>query len=85
MFLDDLLAGDVGDLPSSENITSTPSDWDNVSPNQVMARLKLLKTEVLDQHGLRPFYKSYSNWEKMSLDQHYPSILTILIEPTNMV
>jgi hypothetical protein len=38
VLLDDLLDGDEGDLlPSSENITSTPSDWDNVSPNQVQA------------------------------------------------
>jgi hypothetical protein len=75
MLLDDLLDGDEGDLlPSSENITSTPSDWDNVSPNQVMARLKLLKTEVLDQHGLCPFYKSYSNWEKMSLDKQNKAV-----------
>jgi hypothetical protein len=37
MLLDDLFDGDEGDLPSSENITSTPSDWDNVSPNQVQA------------------------------------------------
>jgi len=53
--------------PASWN--GAPSDWENVSPNQVMARLKLLKAEVLDQHDLRPFYKSYSNWEKMSGEQ----------------
>jgi hypothetical protein len=53
--------------PASGN--GAPSDWENVSPNQVMARLKLLKAEVLDQHDLRPFYKSYSNWEKMSGEQ----------------
>jgi hypothetical protein len=50
------------------------SDWDNISPNQVMARLKLLKAEVLDQHNLRPFYKSYSNWEKMSADQRNKAV-----------
>lgn len=51
-----------------------PSDWANISPNQVMARLKLLKAEVLDQHDLRPFYKSYSNWEKMSTEQRNKAV-----------
>ncbi len=53
---------------------NTPSDWLNDSPNQVIARLKLMKAEVLEQYGLRPFYKSYSQWEKMTTDQRNKSI-----------
>ncbi len=71
---DDLLTLNLDDSneeqsPAGTGYHGVPSYWDNISPNQVMARLKLLKAEVLDQHNLHPFYKSYSNWEKMSADQ----------------
>jgi hypothetical protein len=62
--------GDGGNNGSS----GVPSDWSDVSPNHIMARLKLLKQEVLEQHNLRPFYKSYSNWEKMTGEQRNKSV-----------
>ncbi len=75
---DDLSLGMVEE-PNEEHSPAAsgngaPSDWANISPNQVMARLKLLKAEVLDQHDLRPFYKSYSNWEKMSTEQRNKAV-----------
>jgi hypothetical protein len=68
---DDILedVADSGKSPHTSNAVSVPSDWNNVSPNQLIAQLKLLKGEVCEQHGLWPFYKSYSNWEKMTSDQ----------------
>jgi hypothetical protein len=62
--------GDGGNNGSS----GVPSDWSDVSPNHIMGRLKLLKQEVLEQHNLRPFYKSYSNWEKMTGEQRNKSV-----------
>jgi len=75
---DDLSLG-MDEEPNEEHSPAAsgngaPSDWANISPNQVMARLKLLKAEVLDQHDLRPFYKSYSNWEKMSTEQRNKAV-----------
>jgi hypothetical protein len=60
---------DSGELLHTFTTGSVPSDWNNVSPNQVIAWLKLLKGEVCEQHGLWLFYKSYSNWKKMTSDQ----------------
>jgi hypothetical protein len=69
-----IAAGGDGQSPATGNGTNDPSDWNNVSPNHVMGRLKLLKAEVLDRHDLRPFYKSYSNWEKMTREQQNKAV-----------
>jgi hypothetical protein len=52
-------------LPSN----GTPPKWEDVPPDAIMAKLKSLKHEFLESKGLRPFYKSYSCWEKMTADQ----------------
>jgi hypothetical protein len=45
-------------------------EFDGVHPNDVMNCLKGIKTDVLTRHGVaKPFYKSYSNWEKMNQEQ----------------
>jgi len=66
--------GAEGTTGGTTNASGTPADLDDVSPNQVMGRLKLLKQEVLEQHGLRPIYKSYSNWEKMTAEQRNKAV-----------
>jgi hypothetical protein len=38
-----------------------PTDWEGVSLDHVIARLKL--------NGLRPFFKSYRNWDKMTIEK----------------
>jgi hypothetical protein len=65
---------DSGKLPDTGTAVSTPSDWNNVSPNQVIAQLKLLKAEICEQHSFCPFYKSYSNWKKLTADQQNKSL-----------
>jgi len=72
--VEDLAAEDDGQSPGTNSVTNGPSDWNNVSPNQVMARLKLLKAEVLEQHDLCPFYKSYTTWEKMTREQQNKAV-----------
>jgi hypothetical protein len=55
---------------------STPI-FDNVAPDFegvphpdfIMQRLKLIKPEILNHLKLKPFYKSYCSWEKLSTDQ----------------
>ena len=54
--------------------STTPSDWDGISPDHVIARLKLIKQDVCEQHGFQPFYKSYTQWEKMTMDQRNESL-----------
>jgi hypothetical protein len=52
--------------PSS---TGTPPEWQDVPPDAILAKVKTLKQEFLESKGLRPFYKSYNSWEKMTADQ----------------
>jgi hypothetical protein len=54
--------------------STTLSDWDGISPDHVIARLKLIKQDVCEQHGFQPFYKSYTQWEKMTMDQRNESL-----------
>jgi hypothetical protein len=54
--------------------STTASDWSGVSPDHVIARLKLIKQDVCEQRGLRPFYKSYTLWDKMTMDQRNKSL-----------
>ena len=72
--VEDLAAEDDGQSPGTNSVTNGPSDWNNVSPNQVMAQLKLLKAEVLEQYDLCPFYKSYTTWEKMTREQQNKAV-----------
>jgi hypothetical protein len=72
--IEDLATEDDGQSPGTNSVTNGPLDWNNVSPNQVMARLKLLKVEVLEQHDLCPFYKSYTTWEKMTREQQNKAV-----------
>jgi hypothetical protein len=60
--------------PTATANSTTPSDWSNVLPNQVIARLNLIKQEVCEQYGLCPFYKPYSHWEKTTMDQRNKSV-----------
>jgi hypothetical protein len=44
-------------------------DFEVVHPDHIMTNLKLIKPEVLAHFGLKPFYKSYCSWDKLSIDQ----------------
>lgn len=72
--LDDDDHGAVGPTGGTANVSGAPTDWNGVSPNHVMGRLKLLKQEVLEQHGLCPYFKSYTNWEKMTAEQQNKAV-----------
>jgi hypothetical protein len=56
-------------LPALQPSSTLPPEWKGVNPDALMKCIKLLKSEVLQPLGLREFYKSYSTWEKMSIDQ----------------
>ena len=70
--------------PGTGSANNGPPDWNTISPNHVMARLKLLKVEVLQDHDLRPFYKSYSNWEKMTREQQNKAVAWYRKLPENL-
>lgn len=92
--LDSLLGDDVEEEPLETEVDNQspgtgsanngPPDWNTISPNHVMARLKLLKVEVLQDHDLRPFYKSYSNWEKMTREQQNKAVAWYRKLPENL-
>ncbi len=44
-------------------------DFEAVHPDHIMTNLKLIKPEVLVRFGLKPFYKSYCSWDKLSVEQ----------------
>jgi hypothetical protein len=49
--------------------SATPNEWEDVPPGAIMATVKKLKPDFLEAKGLRPFYKSYISWEKLTADQ----------------
>ncbi len=54
---------------------STPiPEWDGCKPDAVMKRLKSITKEELTSIGRREFYKLYSSWEKMMLDQRNKTV-----------
>jgi len=58
--IDESVAGSAND---------EPAEWDGVNPNAVLNRSKLIKPELLLSLSLKPFYRSYSSWSKMTMDQ----------------
>jgi hypothetical protein len=44
-------------------------DFEAVHPDHIITNLKLIKPEVLVRFGLKPFYKSYCSWDKLSVEQ----------------
>jgi hypothetical protein len=54
--------------------TTVPFEWSGISPDIILAKLKLLKPEVHEPCGLRPFYKSYGKWETMTAEQRNKAV-----------
>jgi hypothetical protein len=54
--------------------TTVPFEWSGISPDIILAKLKLLKPEVHEPCGLRPFYKSYGKWETMTAEQQNKAV-----------
>jgi hypothetical protein len=50
-------------------LDSVAPDFEGVSPDCIMHHLKLIKPEILNHFNIKPFYKSYCSWEKLSTDQ----------------
>jgi hypothetical protein len=49
-------------------------DFEGVSLDYIMQRLKLIKPDLLHQLKLKPFYKSYCSWEKLSNEQRNKAV-----------
>jgi hypothetical protein len=55
--------------------TNAPAGWEYASPDIVLAKLKQIKHEVFERFGLRPFYKTYNSWEKMTGEQRNKAVV----------
>jgi len=56
--------------PNTDSIVDRfAPDFEAVHPDHIMTNLKLIKPEVLVHFGLKPFYKSYCSWDKLSVEQ----------------
>jgi hypothetical protein len=66
--LDGTIIGETqqGSNPTLDNVAP---DFEGVHPDYIMHRLKLIKPDILTHLKLKPFYKSYSSWEKLSTEQ----------------
>jgi hypothetical protein len=51
------------------SLSGTPAEWEDVPPDAIMAKFITLKPDFLESMGLRPFFKSYNSWEKMTAEQ----------------
>jgi hypothetical protein len=58
----------VGKYDDSSSIVDIP-EWDGCHPDFIMKRMKAILRHDLVSWGKREFYKSYSSWEKMMMDQ----------------
>lgn len=54
--------------------SSTIPEWEGCNPDVVIKRLKAISKDDLLVSGKRDFYKSYSLWEKMTVEQRNKSI-----------
>jgi hypothetical protein len=57
--------------PTSDNVAP---DFEGVSLDCIMQHLKLLRPDLLHQLKLKPFYKSYCSWEKLSNEQRNKAV-----------
>jgi hypothetical protein len=69
-----IIDGDDDNNNYQSGSTYAPADWENVSPDVVLAKLKQIKPELFEWFGLRPFYKSYIYWEKMDGEQRNKAV-----------
>jgi hypothetical protein len=53
---------------------SVEPDFEGVRPECIMQHLKLIKPKILKQFKLKPFYKSYCSWEKLSNGQRHKTV-----------
>ncbi len=59
-------------IPETQATTANadiPQDFEGVDPDYIMDRTKLIRPDILTMLKMKPFYKSYSSWEKLSADQ----------------
>jgi hypothetical protein len=59
----------VTNLPNGAQSTMDIPEWDGCNPDFIMKRMKAILRLELQSRGKREFYKSYSSWEEMTLDQ----------------
>lgn len=67
-------------LSNNNNLTNLPlssptiPEWEGCNPDAVIKRLKLISKDDLQLSGKREFFKSYSFWEKMTMEQRNKTI-----------
>ena len=75
-FQNDLEAAYDSDAPtvtiqgedSEGRLLSSPDEWENVPPDSILARLKLLKERDYGNNE-KAFFKTYTNWSKLDGSQ----------------
>jgi hypothetical protein len=70
----------------SANVISngTPPEWEDIPSDIIMSTVKKLKPDLLEGKDLRPFYKSYNSWEKMTAEQRDKAIAWYRRLPANI-
>jgi hypothetical protein len=77
LFEDELLDGTmIGETQQdlTPTLDTVAPDFEGVNPDCIMQRLKQIKPEILIHLKLKPFYKSYCSWEKLSTEQRNKTV-----------
>jgi hypothetical protein len=59
-----------------------PQDFEGVDPDYIMHRMKLIWPDIITLLKMKPFYKSYTSWQKLSADQKNKTVSFIRKLPT---
>jgi len=63
------ILANITNAPNPTQSTLDIPEWDGCHPDFFMKRMKAIPRHDLESWGKREFYKSYSSWEKMTMDQ----------------
>jgi len=60
--------GTMSTMTASASSSAVPEEWKDIDPDCIIDRLKKLPSNSIGSNE-KPFYKSYSTWNKLSIEQ----------------
>jgi hypothetical protein len=63
----------ITNIPNTQELYDVP-EWKGCNPDFILRRLKAISREELEAFGKRKFYKSYSSWARMTVEQRNKTV-----------
>jgi hypothetical protein len=63
----------ITNIPNTQETYDVP-EWNGCNPDFILRRLKAIPREELEAIGKREFYKSYSSWTRMTVEQRNKTV-----------